>query len=95
MFVDLPLLAGESVTTEGVRVENGHVRVSLPANVRQARWRSLLEPSERIELTTHHPADFANTFMIHRPAADIDGLGEKLDRIVYIGVDPRRDRCSP
>ena len=51
VLVELPLLKGESVTTPEVRVKNGKVQVSMSANQDSFEWVSILEKSEKIELT--------------------------------------------
>ncbi len=47
----VPLLPGESVTTEGVRVENGNVLINMGANQTSASWQSLLSMKNEIPLT--------------------------------------------
>jgi hypothetical protein len=53
IILNIPLLPGESVTTEGVRVKNGTAQVSLQANQTFLKWDSFLEPSDTI--TLNHP----------------------------------------
>ncbi len=50
MVLNVPLLPGESVTTEGVHVENGVVQVNMNAKQSYLKWESFLEPSESIIL---------------------------------------------
>jgi hypothetical protein len=50
IVLEVPLLDGESVTSEGVRVANGHALVSMGPGFRQARWRSVLEERETLGL---------------------------------------------
>ena len=50
VFLDVPLLAGESVTTESVRVEDGVARLALPPRSTGVSWESLLDTTEGIEL---------------------------------------------
>ena len=50
VFLEVPLLAGESVTAEGIRVEDGHAQVSLAPHARETGWVSDLEPSDTLEL---------------------------------------------
>ncbi len=62
IVLDIPLLPGESVTSEGVRVEQGHVRVSLGADQQQLQWQSLLTmqdaPGHRVkEIKLLAPSD--------------------------------------
>ena len=44
--------------------------------------------AQAIEFATHHLADCANTVVIHRAAAYVDGFGEQFDRILGVRVDP-------
>jgi hypothetical protein len=46
----VPLLAGESVTTPGIRVKTGNVEVNMPAGQTVAEWQSTLEKAEKIDL---------------------------------------------
>jgi hypothetical protein len=48
--VQVPLLAGESVTTPGVRTENGNVVVSMPPATPLVQWHSTLKIAPSIEL---------------------------------------------
>ncbi len=50
IVLEVPLIRGEAVTTERVRVENDLVQVSLSANATQARWDSVLEQHPSLEL---------------------------------------------
>ncbi len=46
----VPLLPGESVSTEGIRVKDGKVEVNIAANQDMMSWSSKLEKSETIDL---------------------------------------------
>ncbi|MEE8558555.1 MAG: hypothetical protein V3T14_11795 [Myxococcota bacterium] len=50
VFLELPLLPGESVTSETVRVENGMAIVTLAPGVGSLGWTSLLEHTEALSL---------------------------------------------
>ncbi|MBL7685796.1 MAG: hypothetical protein JNK65_07185 [Deltaproteobacteria bacterium] len=50
IVLEIPLLEGESVTTPGVRVENGKVLVSLAPNANDFTWNSSLQTREEILL---------------------------------------------
>ena len=50
MVLNVPLLPGESVTTEGIHVENGVVRVNMNAKQASLKWESFLDTSESIIL---------------------------------------------
>ncbi len=47
----VPLLAGEAVTTPGVRVEQGKVAVNMAASESEARWTSVLETRPQLQLS--------------------------------------------
>ncbi|GAA3550104.1 hypothetical protein [Zobellella aerophila] len=51
ILLEIPLLAGESVLTDGIRTQDGKVLVNLPANQREAAWQSSLAQSPTITLT--------------------------------------------
>ena len=51
VVLGIPLLHGEAVTSDAVRVEDGQVLVNLAAGAESMRWESTLEPGARIELT--------------------------------------------
>jgi len=55
IVVEVPLLAGESVTTPGVRVERGRALVTIPAGENVAGYSATLAIAKRIELAA--PAD--------------------------------------
>lgn len=50
IVLEVPLIRGEAVTSEGVRVENDRVLVSLSANATQTGWESVLEQRPDFEL---------------------------------------------
>ncbi|MCB1630395.1 MAG: hypothetical protein H7A12_00480 [Pseudomonadales bacterium] len=47
----IPLLHGEAVTTDAIRVEDGQALVNLAAGADSVAWQSTLEPAAQIELT--------------------------------------------
>lgn|GEM_PF-330542 len=51
VIIDVPLLPGEQVLTDGVQVVDRNVRVSMPPGEDEFTWKSSLETSERISLT--------------------------------------------
>ncbi len=53
MILNIPLLPGESVTSEGVRIQDKTVQVNMAGNQNLFRWESFLEPSDTIVL--RHP----------------------------------------
>jgi hypothetical protein len=50
MVLDIPLMKGESVTTEGIRVQDGVAKISLGAGETQKTWESFLAPGDSILL---------------------------------------------
>ncbi len=62
--VEVPLLAGESVTTGNLRVENGKVFVVLGPSVEQVRWRSILKETGRIELVAPTGVPWVETWRV-------------------------------
>ncbi len=53
--LQIPLLPGASVVTEGLRVKQGRALVNMAANQSETHWRSRLDPVETLTLTA--PAD--------------------------------------
>ncbi|KAF0189930.1 MAG: hypothetical protein FD168_228 [Desulfobulbaceae bacterium] len=51
VVLDIPLLPGESVVTEGVRVQDGRAKVALDAKAYELRWESVLEKGEQLLLS--------------------------------------------
>ena len=50
VVLDIPLLPGESVTTEGVRVGEGVAKINLQADQTYLTWESFLEPVDQLLL---------------------------------------------
>lgn len=50
VVLEVPLLAGESVTSSDVRVQNGKALVNMPASETQVTWSSVLEAKAPLEL---------------------------------------------
>ena len=51
VVLEVPLLAGESVTTPGIHVKGGKVEVNMPAQQSVMQWESTLEKTEKILFT--------------------------------------------
>lgn len=71
----IPLLPGESVLTEGIRVEDGQVRVNLREGSLQ--WRSVLEPVGALTLTAPDTARWTETWRADIGTlwhAELDGI---------------------
>lgn len=66
--VEVPLLAGESVTTGNLRVENGKVFVVLGPSVAQVSWRSILKEAASIELTAPSGVPWVETWRLDASA---------------------------
>ncbi|MBM4257244.1 MAG: hypothetical protein FJ147_15260 [Deltaproteobacteria bacterium] len=54
VVTEIPLLEGESVTTDGVRVESGKALINMSPNDTELAWSSVLEP--RTQLTLQAPS---------------------------------------
>ncbi len=50
MVLDIPLLPGESVTTQGVRISKGIVKINMKAGQTDFSWESFLEPAAQLLL---------------------------------------------
>ncbi len=64
VVLEVPLLSGESVTTEGVRVTDGKVLISIPADQAEFSWSSQLDKSERITLTAPSVTGWVETWRL-------------------------------
>ncbi len=51
IIIDIPLIQGEAVTTDGVEVRNGRVRCSMGPGIDRFTWSSMLNIQDRITLT--------------------------------------------
>ena len=51
IVMDIPLLPGESVTSEGIRVKDGIAQINLRSDQSHMQWESFLEPSDSILLS--------------------------------------------
>jgi hypothetical protein len=51
IVLEIPLMAGESVTTQGINVKNGNVQVNMPAQQTFMQWESTLAKAEKIAFT--------------------------------------------
>ncbi len=50
IFLEIPLLKGESVTSEDIRVEKGNALINIASNQSEITWMSVLEKQETITL---------------------------------------------
>jgi hypothetical protein len=61
---ELPLIKGESVTTEGVRVIKNQVQVSLPVRKNTITWESVLEKQVQIELIASDTSEWMENWRL-------------------------------
>lgn len=64
VVVSVPLIAGESVTTAGIRVEKGKTLVHMGPNVKEVRWISSLKQSKAIILLSPKSVPWAETWVL-------------------------------
>jgi len=50
IILNIPLLPGESIVTEGIRVQDGQAKVNLDAESSELRWESVLEKRDQLIL---------------------------------------------
>ncbi len=75
--IDLPLLPGETVVSEGVRAAKGRVRAVLPAQAEAMEWRSTLAEHPEIVLTGAKQTGWVEIWRFDTGAlwhAEFDGL---------------------
>ena len=61
VLAQVPLLAGEAVTSGGISVKDGKVQVNLGPQADAVSWSSTLAPAGRLSLTAAAPADMPQT----------------------------------
>ncbi len=64
IVVSVPLIAGESVTTGGITVENGRALVHIRPKAREIRWNSTLEPNSVIRLKAPQSVPWTETWTL-------------------------------
>jgi len=77
LFVAVPLLPGESVTSDSVRVESGKAQVSLAPGVANVGWTSSLSESAKLELRAPKEAPWTELWALDvSPVwhADVSGI---------------------
>lgn len=62
LSVQVPVVPGAAVTSEGLTVKAGKVTVSMAANQREVRWRSRLEPAASLTLTAAQTDQWLETW---------------------------------
>jgi len=60
----IPLLDGETVVTDNIEVEDGHVHVSLIESSRSVSWQSSLEQADTLTLTAPQSQPWAETWRL-------------------------------
>lgn len=60
----VPLLPGESPTTDGLRVEDGKALVNMAPQAVRTSWRSALEPEDQLTLTAPEGADWTEIWQL-------------------------------
>ncbi|WP_019935150.1 hypothetical protein [Oceanimonas smirnovii] len=60
----IPLLPGESVLTDGIKVENGKALISLASGQRQLSWQSALARTDSLVLTATNTQDWSETWRL-------------------------------
>jgi hypothetical protein len=64
IVVEVPLLAGESVTTPGMRVERGRALVTIPAGAGFAAYEATLAIAKRVELAAPKDSPWTETWQV-------------------------------
>ena len=62
LSLQIPVVSGASVVTEGLRVKDGRVLVNMAANQRELNWRSRLDPTETLTLTAPEASNWLETW---------------------------------
>ncbi len=64
MVLNIPLLPGESITTEGIRVENNTAKINFHADQKSLAWDSFLAPAGQIRLTHADTRDWTEIWKV-------------------------------
>jgi hypothetical protein len=64
IFLAVPLLPGESVASDAVKVADGVAQVTLPADSRTLMWSSLLDSTQRLVFRAPDSADFTEVWKL-------------------------------
>ncbi|NDY71393.1 hypothetical protein DO021_21150 [Desulfobacter hydrogenophilus] len=62
--LDIPLLPGESITTQGIRVEGNTAKVNFRSGQKTLTWESFLAPSDKIELQHADTRDWTEIWKV-------------------------------
>ena len=60
----IPLIPGESITTQGIRVNQGIAKITLGADQTDLGWESFLEPADQIQLTHKQTASWTEIWKV-------------------------------
>lgn len=77
VVMSIPLLAGESVTSDNVRVEDGHVLLNLAASQTELSWSSVFDKTDQITLTAPNLPNSTEVWRLDASAiwhVDIEGI---------------------
>ncbi len=64
IVLEVPLLAGESITTADVRVQNGKALVNMPAQAPETTWRSVLDAKSPVRLSAPKGLPWVETWRV-------------------------------
>ena len=64
MVFDIPLLPGESITTEGIRVQGSAAKINFRSGQKTLSWESFLAPSDKIELKHIDTRDWTEVWKV-------------------------------
>ncbi len=64
VVLDIPLIPGESITTQGVRVSQGVAKITLGAGQTDFGWESFLEPADQIRLAHKQTAAWTEVWKV-------------------------------
>ncbi len=64
IVIDIPLISGESVITEGIRVTDGVAKINLRGDQRHLVWESFLQPAEQIVLEHKETSDWTEIWKV-------------------------------
>lgn len=88
LALSVPLLPGESVTTEGVRASEGRADIYLAAGQTQAQWQSALAKADRLELQAMPTSQWTETWRLDvSPAWHVEAAGFPM---IYIDGNARQ-----
>ncbi len=64
LVLDIPLIPGESITTQGIRVNQGIAKITLGADQTDLGWESFLEPTDQILLIHKQTASWTEVWKV-------------------------------